>query len=257
MKTILILFILFISSSNSQIFIDTVFSFTPGTIQFAGQSPEYYPKNIFNSPSIYGTKYIAETRPEEILSIGLNGEIIIGLKNNLIIDKEGADFTIFENAFVNQFNEVMYAEPAIVSVSKDGINYIEFPYDILTLEGLAGTKPTIGANNPFNPLKSGGNPFDLATIGIDSVRYIKIKDITEQILNNSEHPNYDPTLSGFDLDAVAIINHSDYVSSVELISATKDETYFYDLLGNRINNLNNYSGLYFIYSNNNIGKYVK
>ena len=64
MKTILILFVLFISSSKSQIFIDTVFSFTPGTIQFGGQSAEYYPNNIFNAPSISATKYIAETIPE-------------------------------------------------------------------------------------------------------------------------------------------------------------------------------------------------
>lgn len=257
MKTILILFVLFISSSKSQIFIDTVFSFTPGTIQFGGQSAEYYPNNIFNAPSISATKYIAETRPEEILSIGLNGEIIVGLKHNLIIDKDGADFTIFENTFINQFNEVVYAEPAIISVSKDGINYIEFPYDILTLEGLAGTKPTIGSNNPFNPLKSGGNAFDLATIGIDSVRYIKIKDITEQILNNPDHSNYDPTLSGFDLDAVAIINHTDYINSVPLICTNKDEVFFYNILGVRINNLDNYSGLYFIQNNYYIGKYVK
>lgn len=257
MKTILILFILFISTSKSQIFIDTVFSFTPGTIQFGGQSPEYYPNNIFNAPSINATKYIAETRPEEILSIGLNGEIVVGLTNNLIIDKEGDDFTVFENTFINQFNEVIYAEPAIISVSKDGINYIEFPYDILTLDGLAGTKPTIGSNNPFNPLKSGGNAFDLAKIGIDSVRYIKIKDITEQILNNPEHPNYDPTLSGFDLDAIAIINHTDFISSVSLICDTEASTYFYDILGNKINNIDNYSGLYFIQSNYYIGKYVK
>ena len=97
----------------------------------------------------------------------------------------------------------------------------------------------------------------MATIGIDSVRYIKIKDITEQILNNPDHSNYDPTLSGFDLDAVAIINHTDYINSVPLICTNKDEVFFYNILGVRINNLDNYSGLYFIQNNYYIGKYVK
>ena len=254
---ILLLIILNIYFLNSQSFIDTVYSFTAGSGQNAGQSDLYYPENIFGSPSINASKYIAETRPEEILSLGMGGEIIIGLKNNLIIDKEGADFTIFENAFINQFNEKVYAEPAIVSVSKDGINFIEFPYNLETLEGLAGTTPTYGKKSPFNPKESGGNSFDLSELQIDSVKYIKIKDITEQILNNPEHNNYDPTLSGFDLDAVAIINHTHEISSVNEIITKNRIIIYYDLLGNKIENISNYNGLFIKKEENEFKKYIK
>lgn len=258
MKTLFLLFLFIISFINckSQLFIDTVYSFTPGTLQYTGQEEKYFPMNIFGPPSIIATKYIQETTPEQILSIGLDGEIIIGLKDNLIIDKPGPDFIIFENAFINQFNNKIYAEPAVISVSKDGINFIEFPYDILTLEGLAGVTPTIGSEDPFNHPKCGGDAFDLSTIDIDSVKYIKIKDITSQILNNTSHPNYDPTLSGFDLDAIAVINHTEIISSVS-ISNNYDSFIIFDIFGNVIDNLNNYQGVYFIKSENQILKYVK
>lgn len=257
MKIILLIIIINIINIKSQTFIDTVYTFTPGTGQNAGQSDIYFPNNIFGAPSINASKYVAETRPVEILSIGMGGEIIIGLKDNYIINKEGADFTIFENAFINQFNEKVYAEPAIVSVSKDGINYIEFQYNIETLEGLAGTIPTYGKKNPFNPKESGGNSFDLSEINIDTVKYIKIKDITEQILNNSEHNNYDPTLSGFDLDAVAIINYTQEISSVKNKIVEIKEIIYFDILGNKINNINNYYGLFIKKEENEFKKYIR
>jgi ribosomal protein L31 len=53
---------------------------------------------------------------------------------------------------------------------------------------------------------SGGDAFDLATIGIDSVRWIRITDVTRIILDNRSHPFYDPTLSGFDLDAIIAVH---------------------------------------------------
>jgi hypothetical protein len=254
---ILLMLLFFVFTLNSQSFIDTVYFFQPGDGQNSGQSEQYYPQNIFGPPSVNSSRFVPESRPEHILSIGMGGIIIVGLKDNYIIDGEGADFTIFENAFVIQFNNKIYAEPAIISVSKDGINYIEFPYNLETLDGLAGTYPTFGNKNPFNPNESGGNSYDLSDIGIDSIKYIKIEDITQRILDNPSHNNFDPTLSGFDLDAVAIINHSDNISSVKRNDLTESKVEYYDLLGNKLEYISQYSGFYLKINNYEISKHFK
>ncbi|MFP4369542.1 MAG: hypothetical protein ACLFR2_08175 [Candidatus Kapaibacterium sp.] len=192
--------------------VDTVISFTPGTGQSAGQADEYFPENIFGLPSRSSTENTPETSPGEICSIGLGGEIILSIRDNIIIDGPGPDFTIFENSFKNPINGKIYAEPAKIAVSPDGSEWYEFPFDSLTLEGCAGTKPTYGSADPYDPLVSGGNSFDLADIGVGEIKYIKITDISSIILDNPQHPYYDFTISGFDLDAVLAINTQQAVS---------------------------------------------
>jgi hypothetical protein len=182
--------------------IDTVISFTPGKGQNIGQSSDYFPQNIFGLPSPNANATTPASSPDEVLSLGLGGEIIVGFKDSYLYDGDGPDFTVFENAFINPINGKVFAEPGIVSVSEDGINFIEFPYDFQTLAGCAGTNPTIGSQDPFDPSVSGGNSFDLHTIGLNRIKYIKIKDITDKVLENPNHKFYDPTLSGFDLDAI-------------------------------------------------------
>ncbi len=193
-------------SAKEQGFIDIVESFTPGEGQNTGQADEYFPANIFGPPDTNASGNTPSQVPEEILSLGLDGEIVIGFEDHLIVDGPGADFTIFENAFVNPINQKIFAEPAVVSVSIDGEEFIEFPYDEASLEGCAGTKPTNGNADPFDPGQSGGNSFDLAEIGLQKIKWIKIRDITRAVLENPDHEYYDPTLTGFDLDAVAGIH---------------------------------------------------
>lgn len=144
---------------------------------------------------------IPQASPEQICSLGFGGEIILSFHNKILRDLPGKDFSIFENAFYAPEFPQMFIEPGRVSVSKDGITYIDFPYDPLTFIGCAGITPTNGDKNPLNPLESGGDGFDLSDIGIDSVRYIKISDIASLLLNR-KHPLYDPVATGFDLDAV-------------------------------------------------------
>lgn len=204
---ILLIFMLSFSAIFGQTTVDTVFSFTPGTLQYAGQSDEYFPQNIFGIPSRRAGLNTPENAEIEVLSIGLGGEIILGKSTAIIIDGPGPDFTIFENAFKNPINNKIFAEPAVISVSKDGINFIEFPYDYNSLIGCAGISPTYGHENPYDPEVSGGDSFDLSDIGIDSVKYIRIQDITIDILNDKSHPYYVSILSGFDLDAVVIHNY--------------------------------------------------
>lgn len=185
--------------------VDTVFLFKPGTGQNLGQEAKYFPLNIFGLPDTTAREDVPATRPEQICSLGFGGEIIVGFKNAVLVDRPGADFTIFENAFKYLGNRI-YAEPAKIAVSRDGVRFVEFPFDSVTLRGCAGKTPTNGNQSPFNPALSGGDSFDLAAIGMDSVRFIKITDISAIVLNNPQHPFWDVTISGFDLDAVVGLN---------------------------------------------------
>lgn len=186
--------------------IDTVISFTPGEGQNHGQSPEFFPENIFGPPDTSArTKKQAQSE-NEVCSIGLGGEIVVGFRDFVIADGPGPDFTIYENAFINPVTGKIFAEPAAVAVSMNGAVWVEFPWDSASLEGCAGITPTNGDKDPFNPAESGGNSFDLADVGIPQARLIRIRDITQMLLYNPGHEYYDPILSGFDLDAVAGIN---------------------------------------------------
>ncbi|ROL57106.1 hypothetical protein D9V86_12510 [Bacteroidetes/Chlorobi group bacterium ChocPot_Mid] len=185
--------------------IDTVYSFYPGEGQNAGQDSQYYPKNIFGLPGNNLDETIPFNSPEQILSLGLGGEITVGFKNYKIINGDGDDFIVFENVFLNPINGKYFIEPAEVSVSKDGINFIKFPYDTINFIGCAGLHPTLW--NSRNIQNSGGDKFDLNSIGLDYITHIKIRDISREILQNPKNPYYDPIISGFDLDAVIGINY--------------------------------------------------
>lgn len=205
MKFLLTILLLLVIKANcvagfENITADTVQSLHPGTGQNSGQGPAFFPKNVFGLPDPRATDSTPVTDPRSICSIGLNGEIVIGFREHVIVDGPGADFTVFENPFHYGAGR-LYAEPASVSISKDGETWFTLPFDSSTLVGCAGVTPATG-EDPFNPDVSGGDSFDLSTVGVDSVRWIKLSDITSTILNNPQHPYYDPTLSGFDLDAV-------------------------------------------------------
>ena len=244
-------FILFFISLNlySQecITINHVFSFTPGELQFLGQGEEFYPANIFGIPSRIASENVAEATESEVLSIGLGGEIIVGNSDNLIVDGEGADFTVFENVFRNPVNGLLFKEPAIISVSRDGINYKEFPYDFGSLVGCAGTQPTYGSADYCDSKVSGGDSFDLSDLGIDSIRYIKIKDITDQLKAKQNHKYFDFSLSGFDLDAVVIHNYS----AEQLSSVEDDISMYYNIDKTRMIS-HNISNTFQLYSINGI-----
>lgn len=187
-------------------FIDTVYSYKFGTNVDCGQDSINFPKNIFGAPSPNAKLESPAAMPSEVLCLGFGGEILVGLKDKVILDEAGIDFKIFENAFINPINSKIFAEPGIVSVSQDGINFIPFPYNFETLDGCAGITPVIGSENPFDPNSKSGDGFDLKTIGLSWAKYIKIKDITNLVFADKNHYYYDFVLSGFDLDAVAIIN---------------------------------------------------
>ncbi len=220
--------------------IDTVYSFKAGSGQDFGQSSEYFPNNIFGLPSRNASYSVPEAAPEQLLSLGFDGEIIVGIKNFKIVNGEGADFTIFENCFFNPVTQKLFAEPAKVSVSKDGINFVEFPYNEQTLEGLAGKTPVYGSEDPYNPNLSGGDSFDLSALGLDYITHIKITDIARIIEKLPEESIYfQPAfiLSGFDLDAIVALNTEPI--SLNVIDANKNSEFKINCFANSIQITNN------------------
>jgi hypothetical protein len=187
--------------------LDTVKSFAFGTGQRIGRGGAFFPANVLTGPSLLARDTVPATDPREICSIGLGGSITLGLRRGLIVDGPGTDFTVFENAFRYGPGRI-YAEPATVEVSRDGLEWRMFPYDSASCRGLAGLTPTSG-QDPFDPQRSGGDRFDLADIGMDSVRWVRLQDVTSIILDNPASPFFDPTLSGFDLDVVLALHSVD------------------------------------------------
>ncbi len=196
---------------------DSVISFQPGTMTTFGQDSAYFPMNILGATDTNATWTTPCSDPAGVVSLGLGGEIILHFSDNTIYNGPGPDFTIFENAFQIQFGPragEIFAEPAVVSVSPDGINFYEFPWDSISLDGCAGITPTNGAADPLNPDESGGDNFDLTSLGLDSISYIKLTDVSAIIRSDTSHPFFDYTANGFDLDAVAGL-YANLVTSVK------------------------------------------
>jgi len=140
----------------------------------------------------------------DVVSIGNGGSVTLEFEGSLITDAPGPDFIVFENAF-NVGNEPsqVFAELGTVEVSEDGTNFYEFPCtsSAYPYGGCAGWHPVFAnaddnAIDPLDPALAGGDAFDLAELGIEHVRYVRITDRADQT-----------GLAGvFDLDAVGIIN---------------------------------------------------
>lgn len=151
----------------------------------------------------------------DVVSLGVGGSIVLSFEAAPIVDGPGADFLVFENAFwVGNDPSRPFAELATVSVSDDGVTYRAFPCvkkatDPAPYGSCAGWHPvrasTENGVTPFDPEKAGGDPFDLAEVGMARVRFVKIVDNGEG--NCPAAPAPPLTTAGFDLDAVASIHH--------------------------------------------------
>jgi len=186
---------------------DAVVSFTPGD-PWSGFGYNYFPDNVLGPPDPDPTinEYNPSNNPQEILSLGHGGEIVLEFTDNKIVDGEGPDFTVFENAFYYFGTVEPFIEAAIVSVSQDGINFVTFPYDTTTMSGLAGVTPTMDNLHPTDPEVSGGDHFDLADVGLPWARFVKLTDLGDLYQEG-------PWSGDFDLDAVVAI-HSEPISFV-------------------------------------------
>ena len=181
-------------------FADRIVSFEPGP--GAGFGEKKLPDIVLGGPR--GGGKLAPSG--HVLSLGRGGRITLEFVDNEVIDEDGPDLLVFENAFLERPGndpKLGFFELAKVELSSDGVEWHEIPYDTGTRKGCAGHHPVL-ANvedndiDPTDPAKAGGDPFDLKDVGLKVVRFIRITDI-----NNGAG---DKGTSGFDLDAVAAVH---------------------------------------------------
>jgi hypothetical protein len=184
--------------------LDDVVSYTAGTN--GGFNQDLLPDIVLGAPRGLGTS----AGSLDVVSLGDGGSITLAFTDNQIVDGPGPDFTVFENPF-NSPGLGIFTEVGVVAASADGVNFVEFPHG-QDLSGLAGRTP-VYANadtntiDPRDPAVSGGDQFDLATIGLANARYLRITDPGAAIDDVGNHfPTPGPGKSGFDLDAVVAIH---------------------------------------------------
>lgn len=189
-------------------FVTEVVSFTPGDC--AGFGASGMPK-IVEGPPVGGG---AQMGGLDVLSLGYGGEIVVGFTPNAIVDGPGADFIVFENAFLagNDPNHPA-ADLGEISVSDDGTTWKTFPcasdatrtappYGSCAGWHPVYSTPTNGIS-PFDAAKAGGEAYDLADLGLTKARYVRIVDMKTASCP-AQAPR--PTTVGFDLDAIAVVN---------------------------------------------------
>ncbi len=164
---------------------------------------------------------VGPAKQNGVVSLGDGGCAILEF-NQPILNGDGFDFAVFENAFYDSFLELAHVE-----VSNDKINWIRFPSVSLTqtnkqTESFGFTYPEKIHNLAGKYRMPFGTPFDLEDL-IDSpgysstFQYIRICDVVGSIssglgtkdskgnLINDPWPTLFPS-SGFDLDAVGVIH---------------------------------------------------
>lgn len=162
-----------------------------------------------------------------VVSLGDSGVITLTFPHR-IQNGVGPDFAVFENSFNST-----YLELAFVEVSSDGNHFIRFPSTSLTPTviqlGNDAIMEATKIDNLAGKYKAGfGTPFDLellkdsSDLDLQNIKFVRLIDVIGSInpiygtkdnkgnLINDPFPTPYPS-SGFDLDAVGVIN-SEYVS---------------------------------------------
>jgi len=119
---------------------------------------------------------------DSVLSLGLsadnNNYIVLGWNGRLVVNGDGPDFAVFENAFQIGDSGDRFMDPVVVEVSLDGDVWVPFPFDYTAPDetiyspnpdhwrGFAGISPVRlnEADNPVDPMDAalaGGDHFDL------------------------------------------------------------------------------------------------
>ncbi len=176
-------------------------SFGEGRGTTLGQGEGEFPERVLGGPRGGGCC----AGSTDVTTLGNGGWVVLAFEANAIVDGEGPDFLVAENPFwIGGDESRVFAELATVSVSDDGETFVEFPCDALgpPYGSCAGWRPVL-ANvesdgvDPFDATAAGGDPFDLADVGIARARFVRIEDRADLAAD----------LDGaFDLDAVTILN---------------------------------------------------
>jgi hypothetical protein len=170
-----------------------------------------------------------------VVSLGRSGEVIVEFTDNLIVDGPGPDLILFENAFFSggvptspDQDYSVASDLGRVAVSADGVEFFEFPYSQealsrvagatitrsqqLELIGLSGITPTFTGNwtipddlRVWDPLGAGGvsgaggDAYDLADVGLEEARFVRI-------LDSGAPTGFAGTAEGYDFDAVVALH---------------------------------------------------
>lgn len=178
-----------------------VVRFTPGAS--AGFGAERMPGVVLGPPQGKGTG----AGSLDVVSLGVGGEVVLGTGELEIIDGPGPDLVVFENAFwANDMPQTVFAELGEVSVSTDAVSWRTFACAPILDErfewpGCAGWTPAFAYDPfesvPLDPAVSGGDAFDLADVGLESARYVRVRDLSAAGV---------PPTAGFDLDAIGLVH---------------------------------------------------
>jgi hypothetical protein len=177
-------------------------SFEPG--EGAGFGQDRLPQIVLGPPGAGGSTNASL----DVLSLGRGGQIVLDLAPREVIDGPGPDLIVFENPFwIGGDPTMVWAELGEVSLSEDGQTWHTFscaqePTSPGRWPGCAGWTPTLTRDaeaTALDPAVTGGDTFDLAELGIQRARFVRIRDVSTT----------DPTgpSAGFDLDAVGLIHH--------------------------------------------------
>lgn len=185
-------------------FVTTLVSFTPG--ECAGFGASAMPDIIYGPP--VGRGLVKGSF--DVVSLGIGGEIVVSFEPNAIVDGPGPDFIVFENAFyaAGQPSQPA-ADPGEVSVSEDGVTWKTYectPGAQAPYGKCAGWNPVLSAPgngiSPVDPESAGGEAYDLAELGMEKARFVRIRDKSTATCEGQPKPNN----LGFDLDAIAIVH---------------------------------------------------
>jgi hypothetical protein len=181
-----------------------VLSFEPG--EGAGFGQGDFPDVVLGPPNGQGV----EAGSLDVLSLGLGGTIELGFQPLTIVDGEGPDFVVFENAcWPGGDRTAGFAEIGEVSVSEDGETWLAFVCAPAgegdgAFPGCAGWTPTLAFDPeelvPLEPELVGGDAFDLADVGLARARFVRVRDLS----GAGAAPS-----AGFDLDAVGVVHAAD------------------------------------------------
>ncbi len=159
-----------------------------------------------------------------------NDFLVMRWSARLVQNGPGADVIVAENPFVIGTSDFVFMDPAIVSVSRDGSTWVDFPHDYVAYDekvysadpaawnGFAGVTPVrwnddINEIDPFDRDAAGGDEFDLEdlprdgaegdAIRVEGFRFLRIRSAATEINPDSgtTYP-HDPSANGPDIDGV-------------------------------------------------------
>lgn len=188
------------------------YTFIDNVVEYNGKELKNFPKEkaingVLGNGDQYGSL--------DVFVIGEANYAIFSCKGKKIINGKGIDIKVFENGFYTNYDKnLMSLDLGIVSVSKDKINWLDFPvsYDknypqnsSKGKKGFIGLNPVyINMNNNFiYPYfnEAGGDGFDLSDLGIaegDYIKYIKLTDAGNNYLDGQIGSN------GIDIDGLCV-----------------------------------------------------